>query len=236
MPESLKPPSANQIRQELQDLILRDLLGPAGGEEEIIDEGYVHDRYILGLLAPHGQSVIPEQEEDLAFTDGDGEEGAVEPSTIRNSTLLPSSMGLTFTLDSLATAIQVKARWGRYERIQSEELGLELEKPHPVWKRVPVEMVSHAIALKPGRMQRWIPNPNYPDVYVDGLFRERNGEWVITLFLVNGQEEPKKLRDTAWLFQPELTVSAPDGSAIFRRRQTLKNNYADDEEAAMGML
>lgn len=31
MPESLKPPSANQIRQELQDLILRDLLGPAGG-------------------------------------------------------------------------------------------------------------------------------------------------------------------------------------------------------------
>ncbi len=43
MPESLIAPSANQIRQELQDLILRDLLGPAGGEEEIIDEGYVHD-------------------------------------------------------------------------------------------------------------------------------------------------------------------------------------------------
>ena len=236
MPESLLPPSANQIRQELQDLILRDLLGPAGGEEEIIDEAYVRDRYILGLLAPRGQSVIPEQEEDLAFTDGDGEEGAVEPTTIRNSTLLPSSMGLTFTLDSLAAAIQVKARWGRYERIQSEELGLELEKPHPVWKRVPVEMVSPAITLKPGRMQRWIPNPNYSDVYVDGLFRQRNGEWVITLFLVNGQEEPKKLRDTAWLFQPELTVSAPDGAAIFRLRRTLRNSHADEEEAAMGML
>ena len=34
MPESLKPPSANQIRSELQDLILRDLLGPAGGLEK----------------------------------------------------------------------------------------------------------------------------------------------------------------------------------------------------------
>ena len=33
-------------------LILRDLLGPAGGQEEIIDESYVRDRYILGLLAP----------------------------------------------------------------------------------------------------------------------------------------------------------------------------------------
>ncbi|MEN6290806.1 MAG: hypothetical protein ABFD07_02160, partial [Methanobacterium sp.] len=63
MPGSLRTPSANQIRQELQDLILRDLLGPAGGEEETIDEPYVRDRYILGLLAPRGQSVIPEEEE-----------------------------------------------------------------------------------------------------------------------------------------------------------------------------
>lgn len=64
MPESLIAPGANQIHQKLQDLILRDLLGPAAGKEEIIDEAVVRDRYILGLLAPHDQSVIPEQEED----------------------------------------------------------------------------------------------------------------------------------------------------------------------------
>jgi len=236
MAEILNSISTNQIRSELQDLILRDLLGPAGGEEEIIDEGYVHDRYILGLLAPRGQTVIPEEQEDLAVTDDDGEEGVVEQPTIRNSTMLPSCMGLTFTVDASATAIQIKARWGRYERVDSEQLGLEVEKPHPVWKRVPVEMISHGIALTPGRMKRWIPNPNYPDVYVDGLFRQRNGEWVITLFLVNGQEEPKRLRDTAWLFQPELTVSAPGGAAIFRQRRTSRNSHADDEEIAMGML
>lgn len=236
MSESLKPPSANQIRQELQELIMRDLLGPAGGEEEILDEAYVRDRYILGMLAPRGQSVIPEEEEDLALTDGDGEEGVVEQPTIRNSTLLPSSMGMTFTLDAKAKSILIKARWGRYERLSSEELGLELDKPHMVWKRVPVEMTSPAITLKPGRMSRWAPNPNFPDVYVDGLLRNRNGEWVITMFLVNAQEEPKTLRDTAWLFQPELTVIAPDGAAIFRRRRTQKNTHADEEEAAMSML
>ena len=236
MTDILPQPSTNQIRQELQDLILRDLLGPAGGEEEIIDEPYVRDRYILGLLAPRGQSVIPEEEEDLAVTDGDGEEGLVEPPTIRNSTMLPSSMGLTFTVEALATAIHIKVSWGMYERLGSEELGLELEKPHPVWKRLPVEVVSPAIALKPGRMQRWVPTQNFPDVYVDGLFRQHSGEWVITLFLVNAQEEPKKLRDTAWLFQPELTVSAPDGAAIFRRRRTLRSSHADEEEAAMSML
>ena len=233
---TLLSPTANHIRQELETLILQDLLGPAGGEEEIIDEAYVRDRYILGLLAPRGQSVIPEEEEDLAFTDGDGEDGVVEPPTIRNSTLLPSSMGLTFTLDSSAEAIQIKAAWGRYDRIHSDELGLELERPHPVWKRTPIEAVSPAIPVKIGRMQRWIPSQAFPDVYVDGLFRERKGEWIITLFLVNAQEEPKKLRDTAWLFQPELSVSAPDGAAIFRQRRTLRNTHGDEEEAAMSML
>jgi len=236
MLDKLKPPSANQIRQELQDLILRDLLGPAGGDEEIIDEAYVRDRYILGLLAPRGQSVIPEEEEDLAFTDSDGEEGVVEAPTIRNSTLLPSSMGLTFTVDASATAIQIKTEWGRYEKVSSEELGLEFEKPHPVWKREPIDAVSSAISLTPGRMKLWVPNLKYPDVYVDGLIRQRNGEWVITIFLVNSQEEPKKFRDTAWLFQPELNISAPDGAAIFRRRRAKHNNYSDEEEAAIGML
>jgi len=51
MPESLKLPTVNQTRSELQDLILRDLLGPAGGPEEIIDEPYVRDRFILSILA-----------------------------------------------------------------------------------------------------------------------------------------------------------------------------------------
>ena len=97
-------------------------------------------------------------------------------------------------------------------------------------------MLSPGIALTPGRMKRWVPNSNYPDVYVDGLFRQRSGEWVITLFLVNAQQEPKKLRDTVWLFQPELSVSAPDGAPIFRRRRALQNHHADEEEAAMGML
>ena len=38
MSDVLSPPSSTQIRQELQSLILRDLLGPTGGEDEIIDE------------------------------------------------------------------------------------------------------------------------------------------------------------------------------------------------------
>jgi hypothetical protein len=237
MTEKLATPSSTQIRQELQDLVLRDLLGPAGGEEEIIEEPYVRERYILGMLAPQGQSFLPEEEEDLAITEEDTEEGIVEQPTVRNSTMLPSSMGLTFTVDGSAQAIQIKAKWGHYERLSSDEAGIEREKPILVWKREPVESTSAPIPLKAGKMKRWIPAPKFADVYVDGLIRSKNGEWIITIFLVNGQEEPKQKRDTAWVFQPELTISAPDSSAIFcKRRLVDSGSNLDEEEITMHML
>lgn len=237
MEKSLEIPTHTYIRQELLDTIIRDLLGPAGGEEEVVDEQYVRDRYILGLLAPKGQSALPDDDEDLALAGEDNEDGVVEPASIRNATLQPSSFGLTFTAAGDAKAIQVTARWGRYEHLSSEELGLEFDKPRRVWKRYQVAHTSKPIPIKAGRMPRWSPDPNTPDVYVDGLFRLRQGQWVITLFLVNGQEEPAKLKDKAWLFQPELVIQAPDGAPIFRRRQLLRQGgQADPEEQAMQML
>jgi len=56
--------STAPLRQELEDLIRRDLLGPAGGEQEIITEQSVRDRYLLGMLAP--LKVIEVDEERVA--------------------------------------------------------------------------------------------------------------------------------------------------------------------------
>jgi hypothetical protein len=86
-----------------------------------------------------------------------------------------------------------------------------------VWKRSQREGISPPISLKPGGL-RWTPDPELPDVQVQGIVRKQNHFWSITLFLVNGQEEPKKLRDGAWLFQPELIADSPDGKPIFHSR------------------
>ena len=51
-PPILKPLSHYQIRAELEQAVLADLLGPAGGEYEEVDEARVSDRYLVGLLAP----------------------------------------------------------------------------------------------------------------------------------------------------------------------------------------
>lgn len=238
MTQILQPPSPVELRDKLRDAVVRDLLGPAGGDDEIVDEAAVRGRYILGLLAPKGQSPLPsgnlgdddeedaigrdapEEREELALAGQDGEEGAPEAPRPKAASLLPSSIGLTFTLAPEARALRVVARWGRYTRILRDEAGLGPGKRNP-WRRTQVEGRSHDIPLRAGRISRWSPDPASPDVYVDGRIRRYNHGWTVTLYLVNGQREPRKNKDEAWVFQPELSVTALDANGeeapLFRR-------------------
>jgi hypothetical protein len=58
-------PSSMKIREELEQMVLKDLLGPAGGPEEEIDEQSVRDRYLVGMLAPKRQELSPEEFDEL---------------------------------------------------------------------------------------------------------------------------------------------------------------------------
>jgi hypothetical protein len=42
-------------------------------------------------------------------------------------------------------------------------------------------------------------------------------DWIVSLFLVNAQQERKLKRDASWLFQAELVIEEPNGEPIFRR-------------------
>lgn len=132
----LKPPSPYEIRAKLEQAVLADLLGPAGGENEEIDEASVRDRYLVGLLAPQRQQVNLEQQDELAVAgSGNTEEGTTESNTVSNETMFPSSFGMTFCVSNTATALQVTAGWGQYERTKSEITPEDNSKPKIVWKR-----------------------------------------------------------------------------------------------------
>ncbi|KKK99218.1 hypothetical protein LCGC14_2634950, partial [marine sediment metagenome] len=103
-----------------------------------------------------------------------------------------------------------------------------------IWRRIPVEGVAEAVALRAGRLRSWQPNPEQPDVRVQGIVRRRTGQWHITLFLVNGQSEPKQRKDEAWLFQPELIVEDAHGRPIFEHRP-LGRGSDDPELRSMAM-
>ncbi|MDX2100101.1 MAG: DISARM system helicase DrmA [Leptolyngbyaceae cyanobacterium bins.59] len=231
----LKPPSPSQIRAELEQAVLADLLGPVNGQYEEIDEPRVSDRYLVGLLAPlHRRKRLEQPDEQLEQTEdlasaktgtvdesteqlddlaiggtGTAEDGTTETTNPAIETMFPSSMGISFCVSGQAKAIRVQAGWGQYEKGPSEYLTTPTGAAKTVWKRYPSVAKSPPIPLQTGSIAPWQITPDR-DVYVRGQIRAYGDDWMISLFLVNEQREPEKSPDQAWLFQPELSVESAD--------------------------
>lgn len=222
--------SERDLRLELEQKVRLDLLGPAGGPNEEIAEDRVSDRYLVGMLAPAGEILAAEEMDRL----GEGrqlelEDGKADEATHGKSAFLPSSIGMTFIVSGNLNEIRVHARWGRYVRTYSEA-----DPEKTVWKRLPVEG-SSSVLLRNGRLKDWSPDAETPEVIVQGIARKTD-HWIVTLFLVNGQEPKKKKKDEACLFQVELEVLSDDGSAcFFRRRPENEASTKSEEQAVLDM-
>lgn len=248
LPELLKPPTPFSVRQELEEIIYKDLLGPAGGESEEFDEKSVSDRYLVGQLAPqkrrsgNGASVstIETLEEDVDSFGADGEEGTFEPSVSAgtNKSLFPSSVGFTCSIDGTATAIKVIARYGKYTRGKSDKfLSPKTQKPKTVWQRKQIEKPFDKIQLADNKeISHVVSSSDYGEVQLRLRIRRYNadGDWYVSAFLVNAQEEPQSgqgNRDLAWVFQPEIIIeSADEKKDIFRRKMRL-HDYEEVDPA-----
>lgn len=176
-------------------------------------------------------------------------DAADEIDAASNQSLVPSSLGMTFCVDGDAERIEVEVRWGRYERSDEHEIfrtrknketGAEEQTKAKVWQRIPCGG-KLVLLLTEGVIPHQAPDTIYPEVRVQGSIRPKNaaGDRLVTLFLVNAQEELETNRDTAWVFQPELIVRAAEQMrkrAIFRRRPLLDVNGMDPEREALEMI
>jgi hypothetical protein len=243
--------SQNQMREDLLEIAFRDLLGPAGGPQEEVDEPRVRERYLTGMLAPRKQEVSEEpdapvedilidpceQDELAAAGPGTAEEGAPERGATASPTLFPCSFGLSFCVSLGASVIAVEARWGQYLRETSEFATKRDGSSKLVWKRYPRGGELPPIALAAGKAIDEAIDSECPEVRLRGQMRRYPHHWSVTLFLVNQQTEPKRRRDEAWVFQPELTIKAPDGQAIFEKRALARAvRDASAEADALDML
>lgn len=167
-----------------------------------------------------------------------------------NQSLVPSSLGLTFCVDGDVEQIEVEVRWGRYERTDDHEIfktrknkktGAEEQVKAKVWQRIPCGGTL-PLPLKEGMVSPQAPDDSCPEVRIQGSIRPKNtkGDRLVTLFLVNAQQEPRTNRDSAWVFQPELIVRPPSDAQkkeIFRRRPVLDaENRMESEREALEMI
>ena len=176
-------------------------------------------------------------------------DAADEIDAASNQSLVPSSLGLTFCVDGDVERIQVEASWGSYERSDEHEIfrtrknketGAEEQVKAKVWRRVPCGG-KLVLPLTEGVIPHQAPDEDHPEVRVQGSVRARNanGDRLVTLFLVNAQEEPPTNRDSAWVFQPRLIVRSEADApkrAIFRRRPLLDTDGMDPERESLEML
>jgi hypothetical protein len=150
---------------------------------------------------------------------------------------MPSAIGLSFAVSDSAEALSITAEWGYYRPAKSEKETTPTGRPKNVWKRRPVK-ASHTFPLQEGELGPWSPEPEEQGgVEVRGRCRRRDGAWSLTLFLINNQEEPLDNKDLAWIFQPRLTVAAPDLAPVFVQRPTHEDvSRLQAEDAAMRLL
>jgi len=230
-------PSPMQLRATLEEMVIADLLGPAAGPDEEIDERNVRDRYLVGVLAPRPQPQTPQakpeeddEDEEIPLIPDELSEGGADTAddgtTDKDVQIvkahLPSSFGMSFCVDKSAMSLKVEARWGQYKREKKEDqIDARTGRPKRIWKRsqrggqITVKLSKEVIAPQS-------VDSEFPNVYIKGKVRKREHGIIVTLFLVNGQEElprgSKEGKDSVYLFQPELIATDPEGGPIFCKR------------------
>src|SRR5581483_7518245 len=148
-----------------------------------------------------------------------GEEGQHEAPAPSIEQLVPSAFGMTFVLEEGCSALELIASWGHYSRGKSDHLETPSGEPRTVWQRTPAGGRPLRIDVAAdGDLGPLVPDEDHPQVIVRGRARTREGRRMVTLFLVNQQDERERGGDAAWLFQAELRVRAPDGSPVFAQR------------------
>jgi hypothetical protein len=247
LPQQFAPATSHQVRDEIQKLVHRDLLGPWDGDTERIPGLGPRERYLVGMLGPKHEPVSTRDEADRlpdteTGTQGDGAEpdlpDVVTPQTLGR--IWASSMGLSFAVPGDVDLIAVTGEWGRYHWAESED---EDGHRRRSWTREPVTCRREIrLDAEPSyRLPLTGTDADQAGVLLAVAVRPRDGERIVEVALVNNQAEPATQQDVAWLFQTRLTVSATDGQdAIFLPVGDTADSLArlrdDREEAHLRLL
>ncbi len=231
-------PSPAVLRAELEELIIGDLHGPAGGElEQLPGRGRVSERYITGLLAPKQSLAIdPERRERsegvAANSSASDDSGSDDTETAAKPSLFPSSIGVSFTVADGTTELAVTASWGRYLK---EGAGEGDGESSTVWQRYPTSGTV-TVPVAEGEVAPLVPVVDQPEVIVRGKVTRLANGWLVSLFLVNEQEAPTQNKDEAWLFQVSLAVEAPGRAPVFCGRADVLGNETPAEVDELALL
>ena len=222
-----------EVRQEVIEMLKKDLLGPAN-ENEILNQNPRFE-YIVGMLAPQtseGDSNEQEIDGDASF-EGDadytaGEEDDNEPVSA-NRFKTPSSIGISFYLESNTKSFNVDVTWGDYAKASDKttnkdgkEVNISTYTRHPQKETVAIEL------------QEFGKSKEYPLIcdsnvilYISKIGLKQ-GYTLVTAYVINRRKNPES--DIAgMMFQVNLRAYSQDASNIFVAEHICRKILAVDE-------
>jgi hypothetical protein len=221
-----------RVRENLTDILRREILGPADGLAELI-EVPPDTRYLIGRIAPArliGRSGDPvgsaddADEEVLAANLMDSPEGrgvlavgtdenAVDADTDevddqpqKRGLMIPASMGLRFQIPADLDQFAVTASWGVY-RPEATERHSASGRPIRAYRRTPVEVTTTiAVGELPKGRTKEVPLIDEVALRIDS--HPDGDRLLVEIALCNDRETPRRIPMDAWMFQTELVVEA----------------------------
>lgn len=243
------------VRENLTDILERELLGPSRGPEEQV-EVPPDTTYLVGRIAP---ARLTDGKEDPSGAEGEdptdlggadeartsrgvpvtdvddssvqADEDDVEDQPQKRGLMIPASMGLRFQIPLDLDEFTITSAWGVYNPFTTDETtksGRAVRR----FQRTPVEVRAtvRVADLDPGSTTPFVLK-DHVVLRVDRFDDEEAGRRLIEIALCNDLETPRKIPVNAWLFQTQMTVDAGGGAAFLPVHDAIEDDrYEHDDE------
>ena len=226
----------SEVRQKIIDAIRTDLIGPMD-EDEVLTENPRY-AYLTGMLDVQGENEqklsAGEQEvdADVAYEDGEDFTAGVDDDNEPVSTThfrLPSSIGISFYVQSNLDEINLDVSWGDYVQSSEKYTGKDgKEHNRAIYSRQPVKETVRVVFGEFTRTKDYqLVCDSNVHVHVSRI-NLKGGCSLITAYVVNKRQNPANSSEGI-MFQVEIKAYAEDGAPVFIAEHICRGIIAEDE-------
>ncbi len=251
--------SSFAVRENLVDILERELLGPIHGSEEVLPIS-PRSQYLVGHVAPvkltsdAASEAVDSGSEDrgelievrldttaLAEVPGvpafaaddqkaETEDDDAEDRAPKQGLMIPASMGMRFQVPADLESFTVSASWGTYETIETDQV-TKSGRPVRHYKRIPVEeaRLIRLADLVAGRT-KIVELQDSVCLRLDRYDDKIHDRVLVEIALCNDRETPDSIPISMWMFQTKLRVDAGGAEVFLPVRDVLEQDWPEPDD------
>lgn len=244
------------VRQNLADILERELLGPIHGSEETLPFS-PRSQYLVGHIAPvklvgsttagssdsDGGDLVEVRTDVDGVTEGrgvpayaaddseaDAEDDDAEDRAPKQGLMIPASMGLRFQVPADLDEFRVVASWGTYETVETGKV-TKSGRPIRAYQRIPVEEARtiRLADVTPGQTAT-IALKESIVLRLDRYDDAKYGRALVEIALCNDRETPMPIPLGMWMFQTKLVVDAAGAEMFLPVQDVMEQDWPEHDE------